>query len=87
MLAISTEYQPKCLYNLIGINYLQSASIFCTPTITITIYQDLPSSSINLDELNLVNYNTNQKNKINADAQALINMCEERYEFSYLRER
>lgn len=70
-----------------GVNYLQSASIFCTPAITITFYKENLPTHVDLDEINLINYAKNNRKELISDAQALVNMCEQRYEFDYWRGR
>ncbi|MDP3734207.1 MAG: hypothetical protein Q8R37_03175 [Nanoarchaeota archaeon] len=70
-----------------GLNYLQSATIFCTPENTITIYNKNIHYYVDFKANVLTDYYKNQLPSIISDAQALINMCEKRYEFSYLRER
>jgi len=70
-----------------GLNYLQSVSVFCTPEITITLYHAHPSAKISLDSNNLDHFYKNNKDPLISDGQALISMCEDRYDFSYQRIR
>lgn len=77
----------------IGLEYLQAYSIYCTPNLIITIYangyKEPRGYSGSFDEVSFKNLVGNERKKLLNEAQALINMCEERYDkqFSYLRWR
>lgn len=73
--------------NMKGLGYLQIASIFCTPRITITVYNKELPEVVKLEEGYLNDHYKNKKRGFISDAQALINMCEDRYEFDYWRWR
>ena len=69
--------------NLKGLNYLQSISIYCTPRITITIYNEEVPQIVELTAEDLTVHYTNNEKSMIIDAQKLINMCEKRQDFSY----
>lgn len=72
-------------YDLLGLSYLQVYSIFCSPNLVITIYANRYEGV--MDENNIKNHVQNHRSEMLREAQAIISMCEERYEFTYLRSR
>ncbi|MBI3051031.1 hypothetical protein HYY74_01095 [Candidatus Woesearchaeota archaeon] len=68
-----------------GLTYLQSYSIHCSPNLVLTIYAERYKGQ--LDETNIKNHVGNLRGRSLVDAQALISMCEQRYDFTYIRSR
>ena len=89
----NTSTSGKINIQLIGVEYLQAYSIHCTPNLIITIYangyKEPRGYRGSFDEVSFKNLVSNERKKLLNEAQALINMCEERYDeqFSYLRWR
>ena len=75
-----------------GINYEHLISIYCSPSLIITLYQHdnyiqeyydshLEDSTFFFDDIR------HDRKSLLVDATALVSMCEQRYEFTYLRYR
>jgi len=72
-------------YNLMGLSYLQAYSIFCSPNLVLTIYANRYEGV--MDENNIKNHIQNHRSDMLREAQAIISMCEQRYDFTYVRAR
>jgi len=70
-----------------GLNYIQSVSVYCTPKITITLFKDEVPDRVKLNEGDISDFYKNEIESLRADGQALISMCEDRYDFEYFRYR
>ena len=77
----------------IGVEYLQAYSIYCSPNLIITMYangyKELRGYEGSFDENSFKNLVVNERKILLNEAQALISLCEQRYDeqFSYLRWR
>jgi len=82
----------KKIIKFSGVNYGQIISVFCSPSLIITLYpqdsydkQDYDRSDISSSYFfNDIRYD---RKSVLVDATALVGMCEQRYEFTYLRYR
>ena len=94
---LKTESKPKYSQELSNINYGQSVIVQCSPNLLIALNIENYGSQEKTYEKN---YNkidltkdffytpiTSYYNSLIVDAQALLKMCEQRYQFTYIRGR
>ena len=94
-------YQPIGTYEeindtvnrtLSGINYLHTVNVFCSPSLVITLYPEKDYIKKEYDaqgisESTFLNDIRFDRKSMLIDATALVSMCEQRYEFTYIRGR
>ena len=89
----NTSFGNLKVFEPVGVEYLQAYSIYCNPHLIITIYangyMEPKGYKGSSDELSFKNMVINERKLLLIEAQALIGMCENRYDeqFSYLRYR
>jgi len=72
-------------FDLNGISYLQAYNVQCSPNLLITLYAS--NYEGRMDEANINNHVDNERKEMLREAQAIIDMCAKRYEFTYIRAR
>jgi len=88
----SGEIEDTVDRTLSGINYLHTVNVFCSPSLVITLYPRKDYSKKDYDaqgvsEATFLNDIRFDRKDMLEDATALVSMCEQRYEFTYLRDR
>ena len=68
-----------------SIDYIQAYSIWCSPNLVITIYANPYPSDKSLEEASVKNYVNKMEGKMLMEAQAVIELCEQRNDFTYFR--